>query len=68
MDAIDTAAAGMTLAADRFAASAARTAKGRSDLAVEAVEQISSKEAFSASAAVVRTGDEMFRRLLDLKV
>lgn len=68
MDAIGIGAGGMMAAADRLSASAARTADGSGDLAAEAVEQTLSKVAFDASAAVVRTGEDMTKRLLDLKV
>lgn len=68
MNVISIGAVGMTAAVDRFSASAERTAHGSSDLAAETVEQIDSKQAFEASAAVVKSGDAMFKRLLDLKV
>ena len=61
------AAAGMQNAANRFEASARRTAEGSlDDLAVEAVEQIRAKTDFAANAAVVRTADEMVGTLLDV--
>ena len=61
------AAAGMQNAANRFEASARRTAEGSLDnLAVEAVEQIRAKTDFAANAAVVRTADEMVGTLLDV--
>jgi hypothetical protein len=63
------AAAGMQNAANRFEASARRTASGSpDDLAVEAVEQIRAKQDFSANAAVIRTADEMTGTLLDVLV
>jgi flagellar hook protein FlgE len=74
---IDTAAAGMFAAADRFTASAQRTVawsveQGKTeqkiDLAHEAVEQISAKTDFKANAAVIKTADEMTGALLDMKV
>ena len=61
------AAAGMQNAANRFEASARRTAEGSLDnLAVEAVEQIRAKTDLAANAAVVRTADEMVGTLLDV--
>jgi len=63
------AAAGMQNAANRFEASARRTATGSlDDLAVEAVEQIRARQDFSANAAVARTADEMTGTLLDILV
>ena len=59
--------AGILTAADRFTASAERMVTGNGDLATELVEQVSAKQAFSASVAVVRTGDQMAKRLLDIK-
>jgi flagellar hook protein FlgE len=66
MDAINIAARGMMEAGARFDASARRVAGGEGDLATEAVEQVLSKTAFEASIAVVRTGDAMIKRLLDI--
>ena len=60
--------AGILNAADRFTASAERTASGKGDLATEAVEQAQDKQAFSASLALVRAGDAMMKQLLDIKV
>ncbi len=68
MDALTIAAAGAISATNRFSASAQRVASGTGDMATEAVEQISDKETFSASVAVMRTSDEMFKQLLDIKV
>jgi flagellar basal body rod protein FlgC len=62
------AAAGMTAATDRFAASAERTAKGDSDLAAEAAVQIASKQSFNASVKVMKVAEEMTKQLLDIKV
>lgn len=63
------AAAGMQNAANRFEASARRTASGSLDnLAVEAVEQIRAKTDFAANAAVARTADDMLGTLLDVLV
>jgi flagellar basal body rod protein FlgC len=61
-------ATGLSAAFDRFNASAQRTASGESDLAAEAVVQISARQAVAANVAVIKTQDEMFRRLLDIKV
>jgi len=61
------AAAGLMNAQARFDASARRTAAAPLDnLAGEAVERISSKTAFAANAAVLRTADEMTGALLDV--
>ena len=68
MDALSIAAAGAIAATDRFSQSAQRVANGTGDLATEAVEQVSDRTAFEASLAVMRVGDEMTRRLLDIKV
>ncbi|MCC7266691.1 MAG: flagellar hook protein FlgE [Caulobacteraceae bacterium] len=66
MSAIATAHYGMMAAMRRFEASAQATARG-GDYVREAVEQISAKQAFKASAAVLRTADEMLGMVLDLK-
>lgn len=68
MNAISIGAVGMSAAVARFDASARRTVGGRGDLATEIVEQVSATQALEASAAVVRSGDDMFKRLLDIKV
>ena len=66
---LNIAAAGMQNAANRFEASARRTASGSLDnLAVEAVEQIRAKQDFSANAAAMRTAVEMTGTLLDVLV
>ena len=41
---------------------------GQGDLATETVAQLSDKADFSASLAVIRTGDQMMKQLLDIKV
>lgn len=75
MQVLNTAAAGMFAAADRLSASAQRTVawgveqaqdQQKTDLAKEAVEQVSAKTDFKANAAVVRTADEMTGALLDM--
>ena len=75
MQALNIAAAGMFAATDRLSASAQRTAawgleqtqtEQKIDLAHEAVEQISAKTDFKASATVVRTADQMTGALLDI--
>lgn len=75
MQVLNTAAAGMFAAADRFNASAQRTvawgaeqAPGEQpvDLGKEAVEQVSAKTDFKANAAVIRTADQMTGALLDM--
>lgn len=73
MQALAIAAAGMTAAANRLTASAERTATwsardSDTDLAKEAVEQVSAKTDFKANVAVLKTADEMIGALLDLKV
>ena len=61
------AAAGMTSAQMRFDDSARRTAAAPlDDLAGETVERIEAKTAFSATAAVARTADDMMGTLLDI--
>ena len=66
MNAIAVASYGMMSAMRRFEASAQATVRG-GDYAQEAVEQISAKQAFKASAAVLRTADEMLGMVLDLR-
>lgn len=71
MQAFSISTAGMGAAAGRLAASAQRVGAdagvaAKTDLAVERVEQISAKTAFSANAAVLRTADAMTGALLDL--
>ena len=69
MQALSIAAAGMTAAAERFDASARRTAVAPLDnLAEETVERITAKHAFKANAVVIRTADEMIGALLDKTV
>lgn len=61
------AAAGIASAADRFEASARRTAADPlADLAGETVERIGAQVALEANAAVLRTADEMAGTLLDI--
>ena len=67
MQALPIAAAGLLDAANRFDASARRTATAPlDDLVGETVERIEAKTAFSANAAVIRTTDEMTGTLLDM--
>lgn len=68
MEALAIGSAGVIAASNRFSASAQRVAEGTGDLATETVDMISAGAAFRASLAVVRSGDAMFRRLLDIKV
>ncbi|MFN3537443.1 flagellar basal body rod C-terminal domain-containing protein [Brevundimonas sp.] len=69
MQALSIAAAGMMSAAERFDASARRTAVEPLDnLAEEMVERITAKHAFKANAVVIRTADEMLGTLLDKTV
>ena len=67
MQAIAIAASGIAGAADRFAASAARTARDAlADLAGETVERMSAETALKANVAVLKTADEMYGSLLDI--
>lgn len=67
MQALSIAAAGMAVAADRFDASARRTAaEPLADLGGEIVERITARTGFQANAAVVRTADDMIGTLLDM--
>jgi flagellar hook protein FlgE len=67
MQALSIAAAGMAAAADRFDASARRTAADPLvDLGGEIVERITARTGFQANAAVVRTADDMIGTLLDM--
>jgi flagellar basal body rod protein FlgC len=68
MNALSIAATGMAAAAQSFDASASRAAAGDGDPVAEAVDQIESKTAFQASAAVFKSADRMMGALLDLKV
>ena len=68
MDALNIAAAGMMSASQNFDASAERTVNGTGDLVTETVNQIEAKQTFEASAAVVKTDQQMFKALLDIKV
>ena len=72
MQALSTAAAGMTAAFARADASAARTVRFGAtrpevDLASETVERISAAADLRANLAVARTADAMLGALLDLK-
>ncbi|WP_420470893.1 MULTISPECIES: flagellar basal body rod C-terminal domain-containing protein [unclassified Brevundimonas] len=61
------AAAGLSDASSRFAASAERTARAPLDnLAEESVERIEAETAFKANASVLKTADEMYGSLLDI--
>ncbi len=67
MQAFAIAASGIAAATDRFAASAARTARDPlADLAGETVERMSAKAALKANVAVLKTADEMYASLLDI--
>jgi flagellar hook protein FlgE len=73
MQAFAIAAYGMTAAANRLSASAERVATrdigdSDTDLAKEAVEQISAENDFSANAAVLKAANKMSGALLDMKV
>ncbi|HSV01873.1 MAG TPA: flagellar basal body rod C-terminal domain-containing protein [Phenylobacterium sp.] len=71
MDPITVARYGMFAAEQRFAASAARTARMGEDASVdpaqEMVEQIQAREQFTASLDVVKVADEMWRSLLEVQ-
>lgn len=67
MQAIAIAASGIAGAADRFAASAARTARDPfADLTGETVERMTAATALKANVAVLKTADEMYGSLLDI--
>ena len=67
MQAFAIAAAGIAGATDRFAASAARTARAPlADLAGETVERMGAETALKANVAVLKTADEMYGSLLDV--
>jgi flagellar hook protein FlgE len=73
MQAFAIAAYGMTAAANRLGNSAQRVATqdvrdADTDLAKEAVEQISAEADFEANAAVIKAADRMSGSLLDMKV
>ncbi|PIB90908.1 flagellar basal body rod C-terminal domain-containing protein [Caulobacter sp. FWC2] len=79
MQAISISASGMMAAADRLSASAQRVAASDAqvektsetkdvDYVGERVAQIGAATDFKANAAVLKTADEMNKRLLDLKV
>ena len=67
MDAISIGTSGMVSAAQRFESSAQDTVTGQGDPASNAVDQITSKFDFEASAQVVNTADQMLGRVLDMK-
>lgn len=72
MQALSTAAAGMSAAFARADAGAVRTARSGAggpevDLASEAVERIGAAAELKANAAVARTADEMLGALLDVR-
>ena len=66
MNAVSIGSAGLFAAASRFDASAQRMVSGKGDLAAEVVEQVTAKADVSASLAVIRTADDMTKRLLDI--
>jgi hypothetical protein len=68
MDALSTATGGLLSATRSFDAAATRTVQGTGDPVTDTVDQIQSKEAFQASLAVIKTSDQMFKSLLDIKV
>lgn len=71
MDPLSAARYGMMAASRRFDASAERVARsgdpdtgGETDLAGEAVEQITAKHQFSASSQLISVADDMWRALI----
>lgn len=79
MQALSISASGMMAAADRLSASAQRVAASDAqvekaadskavDYVGERVAQIGAATDFKANAAVLKTADDMNKRLLDLKV
>lgn len=67
MQAFAIAAAGIAGASERFAASAARTARDPlADLAGETVERMTAEAALKANVAVLKTADDMYGNLLDI--
>ena len=67
MQAFAIAAGGIAAAADRFEASARRTAADPlADLAGETVERITAETGLKANVAVLRTADAMTGALLDI--
>ena len=67
MQAFAIAASGIAGATERFAASAARTARDPlADLAGETVQRMTANAEFSANIAVLKTADEMYGSLLDI--
>ncbi|WP_292099744.1 flagellar hook protein FlgE [Brevundimonas sp.] len=67
MQAFAIAAAGIAGASERFAASAARTARDPlADLAGETVERMTAEAALKANVAVLKTADDMYGSLLDI--
>lgn len=69
MQALSIAAAGMMAAAERFDASARRTAAALPDnLAGETVERITADHAFKANAVVIRAANEMIGTFLNRTV
>ena len=67
MQAFAIAAAGVSAATDRFAASAVRTARDPlADLAGETVERMTAATALKANVAVLKTADDMTASLLDI--
>ena len=72
MQAASVALRGIAAASSRFEDSARRTARAgdpaaEPDLVAETVEQIGAKHDFTANLAVLKTADEMTKRLLDIK-
>jgi hypothetical protein len=67
MQALSTAASGITSAMSRFDASAVRMSSGNLDnLPADIVEQTQAKVSVQANAAVFRSAADMEKRLLDI--
>ena len=67
MQAFAIAAAGIAGATERFAASAARTARDPfAHLAGETVERLTAETALKANVSVLKTADDMYASLLDI--
>ncbi len=71
MDAISSATSGLLAASQRFDAATLNTVRDANtgdmgNLAADAVDQMQSRAAFSASVSVMKTTDKMMGQLLDI--
>ena len=66
MDAFSIGVAGVSPAMQRFDAGARQTASSPSDLIQQVASRLEAKSDVQASAAVVKTADEMTGKLLDI--